>query len=175
MAEAAMVLPPIEMQTSILPSEVRFFAIFDCLSKFNLLRAHPDFLNFFGIVTHFGNIIMKGSSMESSSTPVAWPKPSHEKYFGMDKKDETFMTPKKETLSWIDDIMIYADTWEIPVCDEEADDKIEKFGVRLNVEKSNIITKKISLIWTGDGWRRLAFYTKPLSQSCFHPKPSNLC
>lgn len=82
MVEAALVLSPIEMQISSLPSRVKFFAMFDCLNGLDLLRVQPDFLKFFGlVVTHFGNFTMKGNSLEYTSTPIIIKTDSYDTYW----------------------------------------------------------------------------------------------
>eukprot|EP00924_Labyrinthula_sp_SR-Ha-C_P006416 snap_masked-scaffold_57-processed-gene-0.43-mRNA-1 protein AED:1.00 eAED:1.00 QI:0/-1/0/0/-1/1/1/0/66 len=47
------IIPAVEQQISWLPSDAKFFALFDCLSGFNLLRLDPESTKYFGINTIF--------------------------------------------------------------------------------------------------------------------------
>ncbi len=60
------------MQIKWLPEGIEYFALFNCLSGYELLKVDEECRKYFGIVTPFGNSEMNGSPMGYLNTPVVY-------------------------------------------------------------------------------------------------------
>ena len=113
---SSLVLPEIGMQLKCIPSNDVHFAKLDMHSGFDLLRTHEAHQKYFSLTTIFGNIKMCGAPMGFINTPVTyhrmiryvlgWRK-------GINPEDyRVFLASQAGALLWIDDILLYADTWK---------------------------------------------------------------
>ena len=65
-------LPEVEMQLSWLPSDVKYYASYDCLSGFDMLRVEPEATKCFGISTIFRCFRLVGAPMGFCNTPTVF-------------------------------------------------------------------------------------------------------
>ncbi len=150
--EIALLLPDLIFQMECLPKRIKYMACFDCLAGFDLLRTHIDDIIYFGIITYFGNFAMRGAPMGFRNTPVVYQNRIVTYILG-----ETFCREGSGTLLWLDDIYIYATSFEkfIEVL-TIIFRNLEKYYVRLNLQKSVLASN--SIVWCGrliskQGWR----------------------
>ena len=182
--QTALLLPDIEGQMQSIPSDVKFFACFDCLSGFDLLRTHPDHVKYFGITTPMGNFALKGAPMGYKNTPVVYQNRIIRYILGWNKKfpednpnglPGLFCRDRAGSLLWLDDILIYATTFEefMEVL-EILFKNLLRYKVRLNMSKCEII--KTQATWCGrvispKGWQFARSYYEKILQIA---RPKNL-
>eukprot|EP00924_Labyrinthula_sp_SR-Ha-C_P013860 snap_masked-scaffold_5-processed-gene-15.36-mRNA-1 protein AED:1.00 eAED:1.00 QI:0/0/0/0/1/1/2/0/1386 len=139
------ILPAVEQQISWLPSDAKFFALFDCLSGFDLLKVDAESTKYFGISTIFGPFRLLGAPMGYVNTPTHYQERMVTQILGGIQRDALFGNPKGGVLQWVDDALVYAPTWPcfLKVIDQYLTN-VRKYDVRLNVDKCNLFSTNVS-------------------------------
>ena len=115
--KSSLVLPEIDMQLKCIPSDAKYFATLDMHSGFDLLRTYEPHQKYFSLTTIFGSFKMCGAPMGFVNTPVTYQNRMVRYVLGWrcsgDKTEEgVFLAQQAGALLWIDDILVYANTWE---------------------------------------------------------------
>ena len=170
---AVLILPEISMQLSYIPTDARFFGSLDMLFGFDLLAVDDRDKWVFVLISIFGAFRMNGSPMGYLATPAVYQNRLVRYVLGWKGKSPPVVTDVNgallgETegvfcrqdagcLLWIDDILIYARTWEgyLAVLRRILQNMI-KYKVRANAQKCDFIAQMVN--WCGrsisfGGWK----------------------
>ena len=139
---SALPMPNLEAQIGML-SGAKFFGVFDVLSGYDMLRVHPDSQKFFGMATPFGVYRMTGAPMGFINSGQVYSDRIIRECLG-----DMFMRPHSGVLQWLDDSLVYADTFpEYIAVLAQFLDGMEGRAVRLNVSKCKFGAR--SAVWCG--------------------------
>ena len=141
-------LPNLEMQMSWVPASSKWFCGYDFLSGFDLLRVREEDTKYFGVLTPFGVYRMVGAPQGFVNTPVNFQSRMIDCVLGGVSEGGLFARKKGGFLQWLDDSFGYSDTFsEMLYITDRFLSNVEKYKLRLNVEKCDFIGKSIS--WCG--------------------------
>ena len=160
--QPALILPDLNCQLKMNPTDVKYFGVFDCKSGSDLLKVDNKYTKYFDITTLYGNFQMLGAPMGFIGTPVNYQNRILKYilgfYGGKGTVDEgLFCRPGSGCLLRLDDVLIYSNSWEgyLKVL-KTLFTRLKKFKVKLNLEKSEILKTKVT--WCGrtispKGWK----------------------
>eukprot|EP00924_Labyrinthula_sp_SR-Ha-C_P000778 augustus_masked-scaffold_7-processed-gene-3.9-mRNA-1 protein AED:1.00 eAED:1.00 QI:0/0/0/0/1/1/5/0/809 len=135
-------LPHWETQMAWIGSENRYFACFDAISGFDMLKVSEKASKYFGISTIFGSYRLKCSPMGYHSTPGVYSDRIISEVLALEGGKSLFGRSKGEgVVQWLDDSLVYATTMK------ELADTIQQFltnakkkNLRLNINKCVLLT-----------------------------------
>ena len=105
-------LPNIEMQTQWLPPGCTWFAAFDALSGFDMLKTSDDASKYFAISTPFGCYRLLASPQGFVNTPFLYQERMINEVLGGTTEGSLFGTAPGGVLQWLDDSLCYAQSFE---------------------------------------------------------------
>eukprot|EP00924_Labyrinthula_sp_SR-Ha-C_P014083 maker-scaffold_56-snap-gene-1.70-mRNA-1 protein AED:0.44 eAED:0.46 QI:0/0/0/1/1/1/2/0/153 len=103
------ILPTVEQQINWFLLNAKFFALFDYLSRFDLLRLNPESTKYFAL--YFPPFRILGAPMGCPNTPTHYQEMMVIKILGGVEDDSLFGNPSGGILQWVDDALVYAPTW----------------------------------------------------------------
>eukprot|EP00924_Labyrinthula_sp_SR-Ha-C_P010489 snap_masked-scaffold_70-processed-gene-0.24-mRNA-1 protein AED:1.00 eAED:1.00 QI:0/-1/0/0/-1/1/1/0/383 len=148
-------LPHWETQFSWLPRNCLYFALFDTLSGFDMLRITPESEKYFGISTMMGVYKLKCAPMGYHSTPFIYSERTISEVLNAEEP-HLFGAAEAGVLQWLDDSLLYSTSWEGFLKVRQAClDRCRKKNLRLNLLKCELVSK--SPTWCGrviskEGW-----------------------
>eukprot|EP00924_Labyrinthula_sp_SR-Ha-C_P011423 augustus_masked-scaffold_46-processed-gene-0.9-mRNA-1 protein AED:0.36 eAED:0.36 QI:0/-1/0/1/-1/1/1/0/2648 len=147
-------LVDLEAQLNWLPQNINYIASLDALSGFDMLPISKDAEKYFNISTPFGCYRLLGSPMGLINTPFVYSTRMISYILG--GHNGVFGTPNQGCLQWLDDSLVYSQTFEgfISVLETILKNCL-KYKLRLNANKCIFITQ--STEWCGrtiskEGW-----------------------
>lgn len=163
----ALDLPNIETQLAMLPLGARYFVSLDMLAGFDMLKVHKQSQIYFGVSTIYGNFIMLGSPMGYLNTPSIYQNRILRYILGGVGNDSFFGREHAGVLQWLDDLLVYADSWKgLMDVLKGIFKNLKKYKVRLNLKKCDLFSKSANWcgrIVTSSGWNySLSHYDKIL-------------
>ena len=161
-------LPSLENQLSWLPQKCKYFGGLEALSGFDMLSTREEHRRYFCIATPFGVFKMNAAPQGFCNTPgIFMDRMINEILGGVDSMNGVFAKEKAGCLQWLDDTLLYANTFnECLEVLERVLSNCVKWGLRLNVEKCDFVAREI--IWCGrrisaSGWNfRKEYFDKIL-------------
>ena len=145
------------------------------LSGFDMLRVRPDCTQYFAISTVFGVFRMLATPMGFVNTPFIYQERIVAEILGGVNDGALFGRPHSGVLQWLDDSLVYSETFEqhlqtLETLLKNCQDK----KLRLNIDKCDLIKREA--VWCGreiseKGWKFQSKYYDNILQM---PVPKNL-